>query len=93
MLSQMMTVCPAPRIMINPIPGIWGPEKMAAPIKRLVMSGLFAFTSFPCCILYIVGVTLHHYYFFCSKCQKTKFYRIEECFLSHFTKSTVVITA
>lgn len=38
MLIQMTIVYPGTRFMVNPTPGIWGPEKVAAPLKRLVVA-------------------------------------------------------
>ena len=56
MLIQMMIVCPEPRSIINPFPGIWGPEEMAARFKRLVVSALFAFTTFLVVFCVVLGI-------------------------------------
>lgn len=95
MLIQRMIVYQGPRIMINPILDIWNPEKMAVPFKRLVVICFYRLSLLHF-VLYLVSHESHstcHYFFFYSKCQKIKLYRIEEHFLSHFTKSPMVITA
>lgn len=57
---QMIIVCPGARIMINPIPGIWSPEK-AATFERLVVSGNMLLKTFLvfCVVLSSLRESLH----------------------------------